>query len=110
MDGVIRVIDSPARPDPDYCHDAPVPSSSDAPYRVYNIGNGRPVELLKYIEVLEDALGIKADKDMLPMQAGDVKATTADTSALERDMGYRPETTVEEGLTRFAEWYRSYYQ
>ena len=110
VEGVIRVIDSPARPDPDYSHDAPVPSSSDAPYRVYNIGNGRPVELLKYIEVLEDALGIKADKDMLPMQAGDVKATTADTSALERDMGYRPETTVEEGLTRFAQWYREYYQ
>jgi UDP-glucuronate 4-epimerase len=110
VEGVIRVIDSPARPDPDYSHDAPVPSSSDAPYRVYNIGNGRPVELLKYIEVLEDALGIKADKDMLPMQAGDVKATTADTSALERDMGYRPETTVEEGLTRFAEWYRDYYK
>ncbi len=108
--GVIRVIDSPARPDPDYSHDAPMPSSSDAPYRVYNIGNGRPVELLKYIEVLEDALGIKADKDMLPMQAGDVKATTADTSALERDMGYRPETTVEEGLARFAQWYRDYYK
>lgn len=109
VEGVIRVIDTPAKPDPDYSHDNPAPSTSDAPYRIYNIGNGRPVKLLRYIEVLEDALGIKADKDMLPMQDGDVKATTADTSALERDMGYRPETTVEEGLARFAEWYRSYY-
>ena len=110
VEGVIRVIDAPAKPDPDYSHDDPVPSSSDAPYHIYNIGNGRPVQLLRYIEVLEDALGVKADKDMLPMQAGDVKATTADTSALERDMGYKPETTVEEGLARFVQWYREYYK
>ena len=110
VEGVIRVIDAPAKPDPDYSHDDPEPSSSDAPYHIYNIGNGRPVQLLRYIEVLEDALGVKADKDMLPMQAGDVKATTADTSALKRDMGYKPETTVEEGLARFAQWYREYYK
>ena len=110
VEGVIRAIDTPAKPDPDYSHDNPVPSTSDAPYHIYNIGNGRPVELLRYIEVLEDALGVKADKEMLPMQDGDVKATTADTSALERDMGYRPETTVEEGLKTFATWYREYYK
>ena len=102
VEGVIRVIDSPAKPDPEYNHDLPKPSTSDAPYRIYNIGNGGPVELLRYIEVLENALGVKADKDMLPMQAGDVKATTVDTTASEEDVGYRPETTVEEGLVKFA--------
>jgi len=109
VEGVIRVIDKPAEPDPDFSHDTPVPYSSDAPYRIYNIGNGRPVKLLRYIEVLEDSLGVKADMDMLPMQDGDVKATTADTSALERDFGYKPGITVEEGLREFASWYREYY-
>jgi len=74
-----------------------------------NIGNGRPVKLLHYIEVLEDSLGIKADMEMLPMQDGDVKATTADTSALKRDFGYKPGITVEEGLRMFVAWYREYY-
>jgi len=110
VEGVVRVIDKPAEPDPAFDHADPRPSTSTAPYRIYNIGNGRPVELLRYIEVLEDALGVEAVKDLLPMQPGDVKATTADTSALERDMGYRPQTTVEEGLARFAAWYREYYR
>jgi UDP-glucuronate 4-epimerase len=110
IEGVVRVIDKPAQPDPEFSHDEPVPSSSDAPYRIYNIGNGNPVELLHYIEVLEDALGVKADMDMLPMQDGDVKATTADTTFLERDFGYKPSITVEQGLKEFAAWYREYYK
>ena len=108
VEGVVRVIDKPAQPDPGFSHDDPAPSSSDAPYRIYNIGNGRPVELLRYIEVLEDSLGIKADMEMLPMQDGDVKATTADTTFLERDFGYKPSISVEEGLQKFADWYREY--
>ncbi len=89
--------------------DAPNPSTSRAPYRLYNIGNQRPVELLRYIEVLEQCLGRKAQMNLLPLQPGDVPDTLADVEALTRDVGYRPSTPVEEGVKRFVEWYRAYY-
>jgi UDP-glucuronate 4-epimerase len=110
VEGVVRVIDHPAKPDPTWDGAAPDPARSKAPYRVYNIGNNQPVQLMRYIEVLERALGKKAQLEMLPMQPGDVPATMADVSALESDIGYRPKTTVEEGIPRFVEWYRTYYK
>ena len=109
VEGVVRVIDRPASPDPKWSGDDPDPASSLAPYRVYNIGNNRPVKLMHYIEVLEECLGTKAELDLMPMQDGDVPATTADVAALEFDLGYRPATTVEEGVARFVDWYREYY-
>lgn len=109
VEGVIRVIDRPAQPDPAWNGAAPDPARSRAPYRIYNIGNNKPVQLMRYIEVLEQCLGKKARFEMLPMQPGDVPATMADVSALQADIGYRPGTTVEEGVPRFVEWYRSYY-
>jgi len=109
VEGVVRVMDRPAKPDPAWNSAAPDPARSRAPYRIYNIGNNKPVQLMRYIEVLERALGKKAQIEMLPMQPGDVPATTADVSALESDIGYRPKTTVEEGVPRFVEWYRRYY-
>lgn len=109
VEGVVRVLDHPARANPDWSGDAPDPASSTAPYRLYNIGNGTPVELMHYVEVLETCLGRKAKLDLLGMQAGDVPATAADVSALEADFGYKPVTAVEEGVERFVEWYRSYY-
>jgi len=110
VEGVVRVMDRPAEPDPAWNSAAPDPARSRAPYRIYNIGNNKPVQLMRYIEVLERALGKKARIEMLPMQPGDVPATTADVSALESDIGYRPRTTVEEGVPRFVEWYRRYYK
>jgi UDP-glucuronate 4-epimerase len=109
VEGVVRVIDRPAQPDPAWDGAAPDPARSRAPYRIYNIGNSKPVPLMRYIEVLERSLGKRARIEMLPMQPGDVPATTADVSALQADFGYRPGTTVEEGIPRFVEWYRSYY-
>ncbi len=109
VEGVLRIIDRPATPDTAWSGDAPDPATSYAPYRVYNIGNNRPVKLMRYIEVIEQCLGIKAILEMLPMQPGDVPATTADVSALERAVGYRPATTIETGVARFVEWYREYY-
>ena len=107
--GVIAALDHVAKPDPQWNSEAPNPSISRAPYRVYNIGNQRPVELLRYIELLEQNLGRKAEKNLLPLQPGDVPDTVADVQALERDVGYRPSTPVEEGVKRFVEWYRAYY-
>jgi UDP-glucuronate 4-epimerase len=107
--GVLAALDHTASPDAHWNSDAPDPSTSRAPYRLYNIGNQRPVELLRYIEVLEECLGRKARKNLLPLQAGDVPDTVADVEALVRDVGYRPSTPVEEGVRRFVEWYRSYY-
>lgn len=109
VEGVVRVIDHPAEPDPGWHGDAPDPATSYAPWRVYNIGNNRPVKLMRYIEVLEDSLGKKARLELLPMQDGDVPATAADTTALAADLGYKPETPVEVGVPRFVEWYRAYY-
>ncbi|TLM64500.1 MAG: NAD-dependent epimerase [Deltaproteobacteria bacterium] len=110
VEGVIRVADRPARPNPQWSGADPDPGTSAAPYRVYNIGNNSPVELLHLIEVLEDALGRKAEKNFLPIQPGDVPATFADVDDLIRDVGFKPDTSIEEGVGRFVEWYRGYYQ
>jgi UDP-glucuronate 4-epimerase len=109
VEGVIRVIDRPAAPDPAWRGDEPDPATSRAPYRIFNIGNNRPVNLMRYIEVLEACLGRKAVMQMLPMQPGDVQATTADVSTLERAVDFRPRTSVEEGIVRFVAWYRDFY-
>jgi len=110
VEGVIRTLDRVPGADPDYDPLAPTPASSLAPYRVYNIGNHQPVELLRYIEVLEECLGRKAEKHLLPLQPGDVPDTYADVEALSRDTGYSPSTPIETGVRRFADWYRAFYQ
>lgn len=109
VQGVIRAAARVAVPDPDWNSADPDPGTSSAPYRVYNIGNNQPVELLRMIQVLEDALGTKAVTNMLPMQPGDVPETYADVDDLVRDVGFRPGTSLEVGLGRFVEWYRGYY-
>jgi len=108
--GVVAAMDKVAGPDPQWNSDRPNPSTSRAPYRLYNIGNQQPVELLKYIEVLEQCLGRKAQKNLLPLQPGDVPDTWADVEALVRDVGYRPSTPIETGVRRFVEWYLEYYR
>ena len=108
-EGVVRVLDRVPVGDPAWDGDAPDPGASRAPYRVYNIGNHRPVELMRMIEVLEDALGATAIKHMTDIQPGDVPATFADVAALERDVGFTPSVSIEEGVPRFVAWYRSYY-
>jgi UDP-glucuronate 4-epimerase len=110
VEGVIRVADRPARANADWTGDQPEPGSSYAPFKVYNIGNSNPVELMDYIAALEKALGKEAKKNMLPLQPGDVPATYADVSDLKRDTGYQPSTSVEEGVARFVSWYRDFYQ
>ena len=109
VEGVIRVIDRIPEPNPDWSGDAPDPASSTAPYAVYNIGNNQPVELMRLIEVLEQALGREAEKNFLPMQPGDVLETYADIDDLARDVGFRPNTPIEVGVGRFVEWYRQYH-
>ncbi len=110
VEGVIRTLDRIATPNPDWNGDTPDPGTSLAPYRLYNIGNNQPVELMHYIKVLEDCLGKKAEMNMLPLQPGDVPDTYADVQDLVADVGYKPETTVEDGITRFVDWYRDYYK
>ena len=110
VEGVIRTLDVVPTANPDWQGAAPDPASSNVPYRIYNIGNEQPVELLRYIEVLEDCLGSKADMEMLPLQAGDVPDTEADVSELIRAVDYRPRVSVEEGVRNFVAWYRSYYR
>jgi UDP-glucuronate 4-epimerase len=110
IEGVVRVIDRAPSPNPDWSGDSPDPSSSYAPYKLYNIGNNNPVELMRFIEVIEDCLGKKADKNLLQMQAGDVPATYADVDDLIKDTGFKPQTSIEEGIKKFMEWYREYYQ
>jgi UDP-glucuronate 4-epimerase len=107
--GVVAAVDHIAAPDPQWNSLSPNPATSRAPYRVYNIGNQRAIELLRYIEVLEHCLGRKAQKNLLPMQPGDVPDTLADVESLAKDVGYLPSTPVEVGVERFVEWYRSYY-
>jgi UDP-glucuronate 4-epimerase len=109
-EGVVRAMDRIATPNPDWSGDHPDPATSSAPYRLYNIGNNSPVELSRYIEVLEDCLGRKAERNLLPLQAGDVPDTFADVEDLVRDVGYRPATPIETGVRRFVDWYRQYYQ
>jgi len=109
VEGVVRVLDRVPQPDPAWRSETPDPASSAAPYRLYNIGSNRPVDLLRYIELLEQALGRKAERQLLPMQPGDVPDTYADVQALIDDVGYRPDTPVETGVARFVEWYLAYY-
>ncbi len=109
VEGVVRTSDQPARPNPDWSSDDPDPGTSLAPYRVYNIGNHSPVELGYFIEVLEQALGIKAKKKYLPIQPGDVPATYADVDALSTAVGFAPKTSIEEGVEKFVHWYREYH-
>jgi UDP-glucuronate 4-epimerase len=110
VEGVVRVIDHPASPNPDWSGKTPDSATSYARYRIYNIGNNQPVELMRYIEVLEKCLGKKAKLQMLPMQEGDVPATSANVEDLENGVGFRPRTTVEQGVAHFVEWYKSYHR
>jgi UDP-glucuronate 4-epimerase len=109
VEGVARVMDKVPVPDAAWSGNAPDPAASFAPYRLYNIGNNRPVELLRFIEVLEECLGKKALKNMLPLQAGDLPATAADIDDLAAAVGFQPATTIETGIARFVDWYRSFY-
>jgi UDP-glucuronate 4-epimerase len=108
-EGVIRVLDKPAVADGTFNSALPIPSQSSAPYRIYNIGNHQPVELLHLIEVLEKCIGKKAEKVMLPIQPGDVPGTYADVDDLVRDIGFRPTTPIDVGVMRFVQWYREFY-
>lgn len=110
VEGVVRVLDRTPVPNPNWRWDAPDPSSSSAPYKLYNIGNNQPVELMRFIEIIEDCLGKKAKKTLLPLQPGDVPATYANVDDLMRDVGFKPATPLEEGIRRFIEWYRAYYK
>lgn len=109
VEGVIRVADKIPQPDLKWSGDKPDPGASRAPYRIYNIGNNNPVELMKFIEVLEKALGKEAAKNLLPIQLGDVPATYADVDDLTRDVGFKPATSIEDGIKRFVEWYKDYF-
>jgi UDP-glucuronate 4-epimerase len=108
-EGVVRALDRPASPDPKWNSAAPDPASSFAPFRLYNIGNNRPVQLMRYIELIEECLGKKAQKNFLPLQPGDVPETCADIDDLVRDVGYRPATPVEVGVKNFVDWFCGYY-
>ena len=110
VEGVIRVADRTPEPDPTWSGASPTPGTSSAPFRVYNIGNNNPVQLMLMIETLEKCLGQEAQKNMLPMQPGDVPATYADVDALVRDAGFKPSTSIEDGIQRFVEWYRAFYE
>jgi UDP-glucuronate 4-epimerase len=110
VESLVRLLDKPAAPDPAFNSAAPNPCTSWAPHRVFNIGNSNPIPLMSYIEAVESALGITATKTFLPMQLGDVPATAADTSALEAWTGFRPNTSVKDGVARFVAWYREFYR
>jgi len=109
VEGIIRVLDNVAQPNPDWNGKTPDSATSPAPWRIYNIGNQQPVELMTYIETLEKYLGKTTEKNLLPMQPGDVPDTFADVSDLEKDVNYKPSTSVEEGIKYFSEWYKKYY-
>ncbi len=110
VEGIIRTLDRPATANPSWSGNQPDPGTSSAPARLYNIGNHQPVELLQFIEVLEKALGKKAEKNLLPIQPGDVPATYADIDDLTKDVGFKPSTPIEVGISRFVEWYREFYR
>jgi len=109
VEGVIRILDKPAKPNPDWSGTNPDSATSRAPWRVYNIGNNSPVELMDYIEAIEDALGIKAEKELLPLQPGDVPDTYADVDDLVKEFGYKPSMPVKEGVENFAKWFKNYH-
>ncbi|MDH5478706.1 MAG: NAD-dependent epimerase/dehydratase family protein, partial [Nitrospinota bacterium] len=110
VEGVARVMENPPVPDETWDGQSPRPDRSYAPYRIYNLGNNKPEKLMKMVEVLETSLGKKADRRMLPMQAGDVKETAADISHASADFGFEPRTSIEEGIPKFVEWYKNYYK
>ncbi|MDG2094944.1 MAG: NAD-dependent epimerase [Phycisphaerales bacterium] len=110
VQGIVGALDNPSKPDPDFDTDNPDPAISNVPWRVYNIGNSKPVELMHYIKLLEGYLGKKAEMNMLPMQPGDIPATWADTSDLEEAVGYKSTTSVEDGVKAFVDWYLEYYR
>ncbi len=109
VEGIVRLVGNVPRPNPSWDGEKPDSATSYAPYRLYNIGNNNPVELMKFIEVLEDSLGLKATKNLLPIQPGDVPATYADIDDLSEDVGFKPSTSIEVGIKKFVEWYREYY-
>ena len=109
VEGVVRVIDKIPLPNSQWNGNNPDSAASYAPYKLYNIGNNNPVELMRFIEVIEDCLGMKAKKNLMSIQPGDVPATYADVDDLIKDVGFKPETSIEEGVKRFVEWYREYY-
>jgi UDP-glucuronate 4-epimerase len=109
VEGIIKVIDNPAKPNPNWNPKEPDISSSSAPYRLYNIGNNSPTKLLDFIEILEETLGKKAQKNFMPMQDGDVVSTYADVSGLIEDFRYNPKTTLKDGIKEFVKWYRDFY-
>ena len=109
VQAVVRLVDKPAESDPNWSSEAPDPSRSSAPWRVYNIGNNNPVEVLEVVQILERALGKKAIRELLPMQPGDVPATFADVGDLMREVGFKPSTPIAEGIARFIAWYRNYH-
>lgn len=110
VEGVVRVLDRVATPNEEWSGLKPDPATSRAPYKIYNIGNNQPVELLRYIELIEDAIGRKTDKELLPLQPGDVEHTYADVGSLVLDAGYQPMTSIEQGVRKFVSWYRQYYK
>ena len=110
VEGVVRTLDHVAEPNPDWSSERPDPGTSNVPYRLYNIGNQQPVELMRYIEVLEECLGRNAEKNFLPLQPGDVPDTWADVDDLVTEVGYRPSTPVEQGIRSFVDWYLDYYK
>jgi len=110
IESVVRLIDRPPSPSAEFSRASPDPGASNAPWRVYNIGNNKPVELLEVVRLLEEAIGKKAKRELLPMQPGDVPATFADVDDLMRDVGFRPVTSIADGIARFIEWYRAYHR
>jgi UDP-glucuronate 4-epimerase len=110
VEGVVRVLDKIPVPNLAWSGDTPDPGISSAPYKIYNIGNNQPIELMRFIEALEDCLAMKAEKNLLPLQPGDVPVTYADVDDLVKDVGFKPNTPIESGIERFIKWYRSYYE
>lgn len=109
IEGVVRLLNNPPQPNPNWDREKADPGTSSAPYKIYNIGNNKPVDLMEFIEVLEEKLGKKAKKEFLPMQDGDVPETYADVDDLMRDIGFRPNTSIKEGISKFVDWYMEYY-
>lgn len=109
VEGIVRLIDQPPKANPDFDRENPTASGSYAPYKVYNIGNNQPVKLMDFIQTIEKHLGIEAKKEFLPMQPGDVKATYADIDDLTEATGFKPSTTIDQGIKKFVDWYMGYY-